>query len=62
MVQGVMYHDADGNITAMNPASEKILGYTFDEIRIKSTRVKLGKQYIPMEVCLKKMNIPLWLH
>ena len=32
MTQGVIYHDADGIITSMNPAAENILGYTADEI------------------------------
>jgi PAS domain S-box-containing protein len=33
MVQGVVYHDKNGCITAMNPASEQILGYTLKEIQ-----------------------------
>ena len=32
MTQGVIYHDADGIITSMNPAAENIMGYTADEI------------------------------
>ncbi len=31
MLQGVVYHDADGTILSMNPAAEKILGKTREE-------------------------------
>ncbi len=33
MVQGVVYQDAKGKITAMNPAAERIIGYTLEEIK-----------------------------
>ena len=33
MIQGIVYQDVNGNITSMNPASEKILGYKLEEIR-----------------------------
>ena len=31
MIQGVLYQDADGHITSMNPAAEKIMSYTPEE-------------------------------
>ena len=37
MVQGVVYHDAEGHIISMNPAAEKILGYTFDIIKYRTS-------------------------
>ena len=37
MLQGVIYHDADGNIIAANPATEKILGLGSDEIKSRAT-------------------------
>lgn len=36
MVQGVVYQDESGNITAMNPAAERIIGYTLAEIQGKT--------------------------
>jgi PAS domain S-box-containing protein len=33
MTQGVVYHDAEGKITAANPASERILGLTLDQMQ-----------------------------
>jgi len=33
MAQGVVYHDADGHITAANPAAERIIGLTLDQMR-----------------------------
>mgnify|MGYP001235058824 CR=1 FL=1 len=35
MIQGVVYQDSSCKITAMNPAAEKILGYTLSEIQGK---------------------------
>jgi len=35
MIQGVIYQDSTGKITAMNPAAEKILGYKLSEIQGK---------------------------
>ncbi len=32
MAEGVVYQDADGNITAANPAAEKILGHSREEL------------------------------
>jgi PAS domain S-box-containing protein len=37
MVQGVVYHDAEGHIISMNPAAEEILGFTFDIIKYKTS-------------------------
>lgn len=36
MIQGVVYQDSSGKITAMNPAAEKILGYKLPEIQGKT--------------------------
>jgi len=33
MSQGVVYHDADGSIISMNPAAEKIFGYSLEQFR-----------------------------
>ena len=33
MVQGVVYHDAEGLITSANPAAERILGLTLDQMQ-----------------------------
>ncbi len=33
MVQGVVYQDTEGRITSMNPAAERILGATLDQLR-----------------------------
>ncbi|MFP4348934.1 MAG: PAS domain S-box protein [Desulfococcaceae bacterium] len=33
MTQGVVYHAADGTIVSANPAAERILGLSFDQIR-----------------------------
>lgn len=33
MIQGVVYQDSSGRITSMNPAAEKILGYSLAEIQ-----------------------------
>lgn|GEM_PF-2534761 len=33
MIQGVVYQDSDGRIFSANPAAEKILGLTFDQMR-----------------------------
>ena len=37
MSPGVIYQDADGTISYANPASEKILGLTFDQMRGKTS-------------------------
>jgi PAS domain S-box-containing protein len=37
MVQGVVYHDADGKIISVNPAAERILGLTFDQMLGKTS-------------------------
>ncbi|MDD5095187.1 MAG: PAS domain S-box protein [Dehalococcoidia bacterium] len=34
MAQGVIYHDATGAITSINPAAEKTLGLTIDQMRL----------------------------
>jgi PAS domain S-box-containing protein len=36
MVPGVVYQDANGQIISINPAAEKIMGYTFEEIKYKT--------------------------
>ncbi len=35
MAQGVIFHDSNGDVTAINPAAEAILGVAFEEIRAK---------------------------
>ncbi len=37
MLQGVVYQDLNGHITSMNPAAEKIMGYTFNEIQCRTS-------------------------
>ncbi len=37
MAQGVVYHAADGVIISANPAAERILGLTFDQMRGKTS-------------------------
>ncbi|MCA1743443.1 MAG: PAS domain-containing protein [Desulfovibrionales bacterium] len=37
MAQGVIYHAADGKIVSANPASEKILGLSFDQMSGKTS-------------------------
>jgi len=41
MVQGVIYHNADGKITSINPAGERILGITLEQMQsgtVKNSR------------------------
>ena len=38
MVQGVVYHNAEGHIISMNPAAEKILGYSFDILEYRTSK------------------------
>ncbi len=47
MTQGVVHHAADGNIISANPAAEKILGLSLDQMRGKmpvNTRWRLTKE------------------
>jgi PAS domain S-box-containing protein len=47
MTQGVVYHAADGSIVSANPAAERIIGLTFDQMRGKTpvnTRWRLIKE------------------
>ena len=37
MAQGVVYQDSNGHITSMNPAAEKIMGYTINEIQCRTS-------------------------
>ncbi len=37
MVQGVIYQDANGQITSMNPAAERIMGFKLEEMKGKKT-------------------------
>lgn len=37
MAQGVVFQDATGRIISMNPAAEKIMGYTLDEIENRTS-------------------------
>jgi PAS domain S-box-containing protein len=38
MLQGVVYYDYTGKIISMNPAAEKIMGYTIEEIHGKTSK------------------------
>ena len=54
MVQGVIYHDADGKITSINPAGERILGITLEQMQsgtVKNSRggIQEDGSEVPME-------------
>lgn len=38
MLQGVVYQNSEGEITSMNPAAEKIIGYTLEELQHKTSK------------------------
>jgi PAS domain S-box-containing protein len=37
MIQGVVYQDKKGRIVSMNPAAEKIMGYTFEQVKNRTS-------------------------
>ncbi|WP_045220722.1 PAS domain S-box protein [Desulfonatronum thioautotrophicum] len=47
MAQGVIYQDADGAITSANPAAERILGLTLDQMRGKTSMDPRWKMITP---------------
>jgi PAS domain S-box-containing protein len=47
MIQGVVYQDKTGKITAMNPAAEKIMGYTLEEIQGRTSEEPLWQSIYP---------------
>jgi len=47
MVQGVVYQDETGKITAMNPAAERIMGYTLEEIQGRTSEDPIWESIHP---------------
>jgi PAS domain S-box-containing protein len=47
MIQGVVYQDLNGKITAMNPAAERIMGYNFEEIQGRTSNDPMWKSIHP---------------
>ena len=43
MLQGVIFQDSEGHIASMNPAAEKIIGYTFNQIQGRTLNNLIGK-------------------
>ena len=43
MLQGVIFQDSEGHITSMNPAAEKIIGYTLNQIQGRTLNDLIGK-------------------
>lgn len=43
MLQGVIFQDSEGYIASMNPAAEKIIGYTFNQIQGRTLKDLIGK-------------------
>ena len=47
MIQGVVYQDENGKITAMNPAAERIMGYTLEEIQGRTSEDPIWQSIYP---------------
>jgi PAS domain S-box-containing protein len=47
MIQGVVYQDVNGEITAMNPAAERIMGYTLEEIQGRTSEDPIWQSIHP---------------
>ena len=43
MLQGVIFQDSERHIASMNPAAEKIIGYTFNQIQGRTLNNLIGK-------------------
>jgi PAS domain S-box-containing protein len=47
MIQGVVYQDENGKITAMNPAAERIMGYTLEDIQGRTSEDPIWQSIYP---------------